>query len=246
MDANAGIRAQQKQRAAEKDAVFAQEKLKFFNKEVSFEKTLDRNTIGYSRDISDAYVQALYTQGKGRKQVENVVRTYFAGKKVNEGGRSTRFGVKDYKQLLNKRAEVDSIVDNLYGRNMAYAQELGRRRFMSANAQGREQLGIPAAYGAPVMLSPTNRLGGALQIAGQIGSIFSAFTSDIKAKENIEQVGVSPQGYKIYEFNYKGGDVRFRGAMAQDVLKKNPMAVGIDQNYLTVDYSKIDVNMEVV
>lgn len=246
MDANAGIRAQQKQRAREKDATFAQEKLKFFNKEVSFEKTLDRNTIGYSRDISDAYVQALYTQGKGRKQVENVVRTYFAGKKVNEGGRSTRFGVKDYKNLLNKRAEVDSIVDNLYGRNMAYAQELGRRRFMSANAQGREQLGLPASYGAPVMLSPTNRLGGALQIAGSVASIFGAFTSDIKAKENIEQVGVSPQGYKIYEFNYKGGDVRFRGAMAQDVLKKNPMAVGIDQNYLTVDYSKIDVNMEVV
>jgi len=245
MDANAGIRAQQKQRAREKDAIFAQEKLKFFNKEVSFEKTLDRNTIGYTRDISDAYVQALYTQGKGRKQVENVVRNYFASKKVNEGGRSTRFGVKDYKQLLNKRAEVDSIVNNLYGRNMAYAQELGRRRFLAANAQGREQLGIPAAYGAPVMLSPTNRFGGALQIAGQVASIVGAL-SDIKAKENIEQVGVSPQGYKIYEFNYKGGDVRFRGAMAQDVLKKNPMAVGIDQNYLTVDYSKIDVNMEVV
>jgi len=34
--------------------------------------------------------------------------------------------------------------------------------------------------------------------------------------------------------------------MAQDVVKKNPMAVGIDQNYLTVDYSKIDVDMEVV
>ena len=249
MDANAGIRAQQKQRAREKDATFAQEKLKFFNKEVSYERTLDRNTIGYTRDISDAYVQALYTQGKGRKQVENVVRNYFASKKVNEGGRSTRFGVKDYKELLNKRAEVDSIVDNLYGRNMAYAQELGRRRFMSANAQGREQLGIPAAYGAPVMLSPTNRLGGALSILSSVASIGTSFgllPSDIKTKENIEQVGVSPQGYKIYEFNYKGGDVRFRGAMAQDVLKKNPMAVGIDQNYLTVDYSKIDVNMEVV
>ena len=70
--------------------------------------------------------------------------------------------------------------------------------------------------------------------------------SDIKLKENVQHVGTSPQGYKIYEFNYKGGDVRFRGAMAQDVLQKNPMAVGIDQNYLTVDYRQIDVNMEVV
>ena len=70
--------------------------------------------------------------------------------------------------------------------------------------------------------------------------------SDRNAKENIVEVGTSPQGYKIYEFNYKGGDVRFRGAMAQDVLKKNPMAVGIDQNYLTVDYRQIDIDMEVV
>tara|TARA_A100001388_G_scaffold161576_1_gene120520 strand:+ start:218 stop:1201 length:984 start_codon:yes stop_codon:yes gene_type:complete len=88
------------------------------------------------------------------------------------------------------------------------------------------------------MLTPTNIS----------ANSYAAYTiaSDRRLKENIEQVGISPQGYKIYEFNYKGGNIRFRGAMAQDVLNKNPMAVGIDQNHLTVDYSKIDVNMEVV
>ena len=72
--------------------------------------------------------------------------------------------------------------------------------------------------------------------------------SDIRLKENIEEIGVSPQGYKIYEFNYKGDDVRWRGAMAQDVRLKNPMAVGInvEHMYLTVDYDKIDIDMEVV
>ena len=165
IDANAGARAQAKQQAAQKDAVFAQEKLKFFNKETSFERSLDRNIIGFSRDFSDAQVQAIYTQGKGRKQEEDVVRTYFSSKKADEGGRSTRFGLKDYQTLLGKRAEVESIVSNMYGRNMAYAQELGRRKFMTANAQARENLGIPAAYGAPVMLPPTNRLGGALSLA---------------------------------------------------------------------------------
>ena len=165
IDANAGARAQAKEAARQKDAVFAQEKLKFFNKEAQFERSLDRNVMGYGRDISDAYVQAVYTQGKGRQREENLVREYFAAKKVDEGGRSTRFGLKNYQNLLNKRAEVESIVDNIYGRNMAYAQELGRRKFMSANAQARETLGIPAAYGAPVMLPPTNRLGGALSLA---------------------------------------------------------------------------------
>ena len=114
--------------------------------------------------------------------------------------------------------------------------------------KAREALGIPAAYGAPVMLSPTDRMSGFLNFTFQAlntaASLKTAF-SDKRLKENIRQVGISPQGYKIYEFNYIDGDVRFRGAMAQDVLQKNPMAVGIDQNYLTVDYRKIDVAMEV-
>ncbi len=88
--------------------------------------------------------------------------------------------------------------------------------------------------------------GGNYQNTTPGGQQYGPMASDAKLKENIEEVGISPQGYKIYEFNYKGGNVRFRGAMAQDVLRKNPMAVGIDQNYLTVDYNKIDVNMEVV
>jgi hypothetical protein len=77
IDANAGARAAAREKARQKDAVFAQEKLKFFNKETSFSRTLNRNVIGYSRDFSDAYVQALYTQGKGRKRKEDIVRAYF-------------------------------------------------------------------------------------------------------------------------------------------------------------------------
>ena len=295
MDANAGARAQARERARQKDAIYAQEKLKFFNKETQLDRSLNRNIIGYSRDLADAEVKALYTAGQGRLAVQDVARRYFANKSVDEGGRARTFGAKKYQALLQKRAEVDSIVDNMYGRNMAYAQEGARRKYLSANAQAREALGLPATYGAPVMMPPTNRLGGALQIGMQVASIATAVTtgfpglgaglksglgnlfnplssarlgaqatrltgiasnplgvgigglaSDIKLKENVVEVGVSPQGYKIYEFNYKGGDVRFRGAMAQDVVQKNPMAVGIDQNYLTVDYSKIDVNMEVV
>ncbi len=289
VDANAGLRAQQRQRAREKDAVFAQEKLKFYNKETQLARTQNRNVVGLSRDLSDAYAGALAAQGKGRKQLENAARRYFRSKgTVNEGGRSRRFGVANYQGLLAAQSEVDSVIDNILGRNMAYAAEGARRKFLAANARGREALGIPAAYGAPVMLSPTNRFAGALQVASQVAGIVSTvsglpflqnlggaslgplgnplsqFTSmstgipsvlpsgafgvasDIKLKENIEEVGVSPNGHKIYEFNYIGFTDRWRGAMAQDVVKKNPLAVGIHDGYLTVDYSKIDVNMELV
>ena len=287
VDANAGARAAARERAAQKDAIFAQQGLQFFNKETQLERTQNRNVIGLSRDQSDAYAGALAQQGKGRKQLENAARKYFRSKgTVNEGRRSRRFGVANYQGLLAAQSEVESVIDNVLRRNLAYSEQGAIRKFQAALARGREALGIPAAYGAPVMMPPTNRLGGALQIASQVASIYSGFgggplsfggpklgplgnplspqtsmftgipavlpsgaygvASDIKLKENIQEVGISPQGYKIYEFNYKGGDVRFRGAMAQDVLKKNPMAVGIDQNNLTVDYSKIDVKMEVV
>ena len=285
VDANAGARAQARSQAAQKDAIFAQQGLQFFNKETQLERTQNRNVIGLSRDQSDAYAGALAQQGKGRKQLENAARKYFRSKgTVNEGGRSRRFGVANYQGLLAAQSEVESVIDNVLGRNLAYSRQGAIRKFQAAQARGREALGIPAAYGAPVMMPPTNRLGGALQIASQVASIYSGFgggplsfpgptppvgplgnplsqftsmstgiptgvfasASDMKLKENIEEVGVSPNGHKIYEFNYKGFKDRWRGAMAQDVIKKNPMAVGIRDGYLTIDYSKIDVNMELV
>ena len=245
VDANAGARAQARAQAAAKDARYKSDALKFFNREVTLERTQQQNIIGLSKDQSDAYAQALATQGKGRRKVEDAAKAYFTKMSVNEGGRSRRFGKLKYLELLQKNADVEATVQNVFGRNMAYSQEGIKRVFQAKQASAREALGIRPEYGAPVMMPPSNRLGGALQIASQVAGIVSAF-SDIKLKENVEQVGVSPQGYNIYEFNYTGSKVRFRGVMAQDVLKKNPMAVGIDQNYLTVDYSKVDVPMEVV
>ena len=246
VDANAGARAAAKQKKLEKDAVFQQKRLQFFNKETTFARTLDRNVLGFSRSQADARSRAMQVQGKGRAARQNAVAKYFRTKKVDEGGRSRKFGRAQYQSLLQKEAQIERMVNNAFGRDMAAMQTINQRRFLAANAKARENLGVPASYGAPVMMPPSDRLSGALGIASQVAGIVSAFPSDIKMKENIEQVGVSPQGYKIYEFNYIGGDVRFRGAMAQDVLQKNPMAVGIDQNYLTVDYRQIDVNMEVV
>ena len=176
VDANAGARAAARQRAAEKDALFAQEGLKFFNKETQLERAQNRNVIGLSRDQSDAYAAALAAQGKGRKQLENAARRYFRSKgTVNEGGRSRTFGRANYQGLLAAQSEVESVIDNVLRRNMAYAQEGAVRKFQAQQAQGREALGIPAAYGAPVMMPPTNRLGGALQIAGSLANIYSGF-----------------------------------------------------------------------
>ena len=73
-----------------------------------------------------------------------------------------------------------------------------------------------------------------------------AMRSDIRLKENIIQVGKSKLGYKIYEFNYKNNNTRYRGAMAQDVITKLPEAIGVQDGYLTVNYDMIDISMEVI
>ena len=175
VDANAGARAAAREKAAQKDALFAQEKLKFFNKETQLERAQNRNVIGLSRDNSDAYAKSLAAQGKGRKQLENAARRYFRSKgTVNEGGRARTFGIANYQGLLAAQSEVEGILDNVLGRNIAYAREGARRKFQVQQASAREALGLPASYGAPVMLPPTNRLGGALQIASQVASIASA------------------------------------------------------------------------
>ena len=70
--------------------------------------------------------------------------------------------------------------------------------------------------------------------------------SDIRLKENIVQIGTSKMGYKIYEFNYKNNNTRYRGAMAQDVITKLPEAIGVQDGYLTVNYDMIDISMEVI
>jgi hypothetical protein len=159
----------------EKDALFEQERLKFFNKEVTAERTQDRNVMGYSRDLADAYVKALNLQGKGRQQVQNAATRYFSKAKVNEGGRSRRFGKNDLKAFLAARAEVDSIVDTSLRRNMAYFQEGSRRKFMAAQSSAREALGVPAAYGAPVMMPPRDTFGGFLQVASSVAGIVTPF-----------------------------------------------------------------------
>jgi len=79
---------------------------------------------------------------------------------------------------------------------------------------------------------------GGLSTLGETGS-----WSDIELKENIKEVGTSPKGFTLYEFNYiHEPNQRYRGVMAQDLLKQLPQAVSEgDNGYLKVDYSMTDV-----
>jgi hypothetical protein len=64
-------------------------------------------------------------------------------------------------------------------------------------------------------------IGGFLNIGLGILSLFS----DERLKENIVRVGTGIDGLPLYEFNYRGGGPKFRGYMAQEVVKVHPEAV---------------------
>jgi len=81
-----------------------------------------------------------------------------------------------------------------------------------------------------------------------IGSTIWGWFSDSRLKKNIRQVGKSPSGIPIYEFEYKNkarfGGGTYRGVLAEHAPKK---AVTISENgYKKVNYSKIDVAFEKV
>jgi len=249
VDANAGARAQARAQAKKQDAVHRQRALSFWNREAQFKRNLDRSVIGLSRDQSDIYQNALYQAGQGRLAGQKAYTNYLRTKKVNEGGRSRKYGKANKKALLAKKANVEGVLNRIYGQQGALRQQQAMRSFRSFQGKAREKMGLPAQPPPPVMMPPTNRLGGALSIIQSGLSIGASIAtiSDIRVKENIEQTGVSPQGHKIYEFNYKGNSIRYRGVMAQDVARSRPMAVDIlDGGLLAVNYGMIDVDMEVV
>ena len=91
--------------------------------------------------------------------------------------------------------------------------------------------------------------GGGRGPGGMSGGGFpGAFMSDVRVKENINKIGVSPSGIPIYEFNYIGDNNKYSGAMAQDLLKINPSVVVLDKEsgYYKVNYNNIDVDMRLL
>ena len=71
----------------------------------------------------------------------------------------------------------------------------------------------------------------------------SVLDSDIRLKENIQYIETSPEGFKIYEFDYKNKDGRYRGVMANDI-PNHPSVTKNSKGYYQVDYSKLDVDFK--
>ena len=64
--------------------------------------------------------------------------------------------------------------------------------------------------------------------------------SDVRLKTDIEYVG-SENGFNTYEFRYIWGTQRYKGVMAQEVMRTNPQAVDKLFGIYRVDYDELGV-----
>ena len=67
--------------------------------------------------------------------------------------------------------------------------------------------------------------------------------SDERLKRDILPLG-KENGFNTYTFRYMWGTQRYKGVMAQEVLKRNPNSVDKLFGYYRVDYDDINVRFE--
>ena len=247
-DPNAGARQAAKERHANKMFKYKSDSVKYWNRETSYvRKAQFIQGIGESRARSDIRQLIERKRGQVLSSKEKLAQNYATTQYVDEGGGSQNAGRNAYLKVLNQQKDAEKGLSQLAGRGQGILLERQNRIRTGMLAKAYDDVGSRPEYGVSVM-DPGQDTGammmGALSTGLSIASIFTA--SDIRMKEDIEQVGISPDGHKIYEFNYIGKPTRYRGAMAQEVVKIDPMAVGIMNGYLAVNYGKIDVNMEVI
>ena len=151
----------------------------------------------------------------------------------------TKLSMDKYQQDLNAAA-------NLMPRPDAPPQEITPLGIPQTTYQDpRAPVEGPRPEKAINTVQRPNAFNTMLQIAS-IGA--TIFRSDLELKENIVRKDRSPQGFPIYEFNYKHEpNQRYQGVMGQDLLELLPSAVREgDNGYLEVDYSQIDVEFKEV
>jgi len=76
----------------------------------------------------------------------------------------------------------------------------------------------------------------------------AGFSSDIRLKENIKQIGESPWGIPIFQFNYIGNADIYSGVIAQNLIElgRNGAVIQGEDGFLLVNYDKIDVELKLI
>lgn len=142
-------------------------------------------------------------------------------------------------------SNYQGLISGNYGNSSTTTQPMYQNRGATALGGGiAGALGGSNLFGAfPETLGALGLTSGSTAGIGGLLGALSAF-SDIRLKEYIVPDG-EENGYPVYLFSYKNDPLkrRYRGVMAQDVVKALPEAVSVIDGYMAVNYGMIGVNM---
>lgn len=171
--------------------------------------------------INEAMSRFQYANGGGQQQLLQNFISNLSGL-PNSGGSTTQTTSAPSQGLGGSIGNIVSGLGSLSGLSSGIGGGLGS--FLGAGS------------------SLAGAMGGASGTLGTIASMMSMF-SDERLKTHIEYVG-KENGHNVYEFEYKtGSGQRYRGVLAQEVLKKNPEAIEYDRSgYMKVNYGLIGVD----
>ena len=180
-DPNRGVRMQARIEKLKKDTAYHSASLKFWNREMGAKRRVGGLTRGLSRTKSNAYSKALWALGKGRLAQEGITRAKAKISRYSDRSGvavSNRYNVAKYKALLDKQKQIESTINNTFGRNMDIANQMIMRNHMTQVAKNRASIGTKPEYGAPVMMPPKDRQGqffANLQLAMGVASTAASF-----------------------------------------------------------------------
>jgi len=96
----------------------------------------------------------------------------------------------------------------------------------------------------PDAKKPNDFFGDIADIVRTVVPVLGGILSDSRLKTNVVHRETLQNGLRIVEFSYLGFTNRWRGLIAQDVLRSHPDAVVEDENgHLTVDYKGLNVSL---
>lgn len=173
-----------------------------------------QNMLAANEQIDSANQGALNSAGNYLRNWSNGAQAQMQGGRIKDGNAQDK---------LNAAQQKWEEEDNKGWRRLDYLQNAAK--------------GFAGNYGTQTTNS-TNMISDKRNPWDTVGSL-SGLTrkSDRRAKENIVPAGFK-NGFPLYEFNYKGEKQRWRGVMAQDVLRLQPEAVSVDREdgLYCVDY----------
>ena len=216
----------------------------------------------------------LAEQGRAQSQLVDQITREETGYQfaLERAGKDANFKQRQLqKSMENAGEQYDA--DNMQIALQKYSQDMQAEARIPSTPQAKPQMSKPLDLPKPKMLAPPARptkaqwemlkpargaSGGGSGFMGMFATIAGAavqgamMSSDDRLKYDITRVGTSPSGIPKYTFRYRMDGKHgpnYIGTSAQDLIsmgRKDAVGQTEKDGFYAVDYSKLDITMEVV